>query len=79
MKFSLIVSLLISSVCSNESASSGSPVISPLDARPIERAIEAKTADNSLGSMVKCLHFYNTNVVHGKFEDVQISDYENGG
>lgn len=63
---------LILFVCSNESASSGSPVISPLDARPIERAIEAKPVDNSLGSMVKCLHFYNTNVVHGTLEKVQI-------
>lgn len=47
----------------NEIASSSSPVISPLEARPVERAIEARPADDAMGSVVKCLNFFMTHIV----------------
>lgn len=36
-----------------------------MEARPIERAIEARPVDDSLGSMVRCLSFTKTFIVTG--------------
>lgn len=41
--------------------------ISPMEARPIERAIEARPVDDALGSMVRCLSFTKTFIVTGIF------------
>ena len=49
----------------SDTPSSSSPVIvNPLEARPIERAIEARPADDAMGSMVRCLYLFKTNVVN---------------
>lgn len=39
--------------------------ISPMEARPVERAIEARPVDDALGSMVRCLSFTKTFIVTG--------------
>ncbi|RZF47817.1 hypothetical protein LSTR_LSTR013142 [Laodelphax striatellus] len=36
---------------------------SPIEAKPVERAIESRPVDDSLGSMVRCLAFANTYIV----------------
>lgn len=40
---------------------------SPLEAKPIERQIEARPVDDAMGSMVRCLYFARTFIVSGKF------------
>lgn len=40
----------------------------PLDPKPVERQIEARPADDSMGSFVRCLYFARTFLVSGKFE-----------
>lgn len=42
--------------------------ISPMEARPVERAIEARPVDDALGSMVRCLSFTKTFIVTGIFK-----------
>lgn len=39
---------------------------SPIETRPVERQIEARPVDDSLGSMVRCLHIANTFLVSCK-------------
>lgn len=41
--------------------------LSPMEARPVERAIEARPVDDVLGSMVRCLSFTKTFIVTGNF------------
>lgn len=36
-----------------------------MEARPVERAIEARPVDDALGSMVRCLSFTKTFIVTG--------------
>lgn len=36
-----------------------------MESRPVERAIEARPADDALGSMVRCLSFTKTFIVTG--------------
>ena len=36
------------------------------DSKPVERVVEARTADDSMSSMVRCLYFADTFVVTGK-------------
>lgn len=40
-----------------------------LEARPVERQIEARNADDGLGSMVRCLLFAKTYVTNGELND----------
>lgn len=40
---------------------------SPLDAKPVERQIEARPVEDSVGSFVRCLHFARTFLINGKF------------
>jgi lethal(2) giant larvae protein len=42
-----------------------SGTLSPMEARPVERAIEARPVDDALGSMVRCLSFTKTFIVTG--------------
>lgn len=44
-----------------------SPPFSPLEAKPVERQVEARQIDDSLGSMVRCLYFAKTFIVSGKY------------
>lgn len=39
----------------------------PAETRPIERQIEARPVDDSLGSMVRCLYFARTFIASGKY------------
>ena len=39
--------------------------MSPIEARPIERAIEARPADDAIGNMVRCLCFAQTYIING--------------
>lgn len=39
---------------------------SPLEAKPVERAVEARPMDDGLGSMVRCLAFARTYIISGK-------------
>lgn len=50
----------------NEPSSSSPSVMSPIEAKPIERAIEARPADDAIGNMVRCLCFAHTNIVNGQ-------------
>lgn len=38
---------------------------SPLDAKPVERQIEARSVDDSMSSFVRCLYFARTFLVNG--------------
>ncbi|PNF23205.1 Protein lethal(2) giant larvae [Cryptotermes secundus] len=42
------------------SSSAGPGGLSPLEAKPVERQVEARPVDDSLGSMVRCLYFAKT-------------------
>lgn len=58
-----------------------SGTISPMEARPVERAIEARPVDDALGSMVRCLSFTKTFIVTGislfciYVSDIKILDF----
>lgn len=39
--------------------------VSPLDAKPVERQIEARPVDDAMGSIVRCLYFARTFLVSG--------------
>jgi len=39
--------------------------LSPLEAKPVERQVEARPVDDSLGSMVRCLYFGKTFLITG--------------
>lgn len=44
-----------------------------MEARPVERAIEARPVDDVLGSMVRCLSFTKTFIVTGNsFKQVEV-------
>lgn len=38
----------------------------PLDAKPVERQIEARPVEDSMGSFVRCLYFARTFLINGK-------------
>lgn len=38
---------------------------SPLDAKPVERQIEARPVEDSMGSFVRCLYFARTFLING--------------
>lgn len=38
---------------------------SPIEAKPVERAVEARPMDDGLGSMVRCLAFARTYIISG--------------
>lgn len=40
---------------------------SPLDAKPVERQIEARPVDDAMGSIVRCLYFARTFLVSGNY------------
>lgn len=41
--------------------------INPLDAKPVERQIEARPVDDAMGSIVRCLYFARTFLVSGNY------------
>jgi lethal(2) giant larvae protein len=41
--------------------------VSPLEAKPVERQVEARPVDDSLGSMVRCLYFAKTFLITGMY------------
>lgn len=43
-----------------------SQTFTPLEAKPVERQIEARTVDDGMGSIVRCLYFARTFIVSGK-------------
>jgi len=43
-----------------------------MEARPVERAIEARPVDDALGSMVRCLSFAKTFIVTGNLKIIII-------
>jgi len=45
------------------SSSAGPGGLSPLEAKPVERQVEARPVDDSLGSMVRCLYFGKTFII----------------
>jgi hypothetical protein len=47
------------------SSSAGPGGLSPLEAKPVERQVEARPVDDSLGSMVRCLYFAKTFLITG--------------
>jgi hypothetical protein len=47
------------------SSSTGPGGLSPLEAKPVERQVEARPVDDSLGSMVRCLYFAKTFLITG--------------
>ena len=47
------------------SSSAGPGGLSPLEAKPVERQVEARPVDDSLGSMVRCLYFGKTYLITG--------------
>lgn len=46
---------------------------SPLEAKPIERQIEARPAEDSMGSFVRCLYFARTFLIKGRCSDKNTS------
>ena len=40
---------------------------SPIEAKPIERQIEARNVDDGMGSMVRCLYFVKTFLINSKW------------
>ena len=46
--------------------------VSPIEAKPVERQVEARPVDDSLGSMVRCLYFARTFLVNGKFYNTDL-------
>ncbi|XP_044734719.1 lethal(2) giant larvae protein homolog 1 isoform X2 [Chrysoperla carnea] len=46
-----------------QSPDSGGDTFNPLDAKPVERQVEARPVDDSLGSMVRCLYFAKTFII----------------
>lgn len=53
---------------SSPTKSRASPGASP-EPRPVERQIEARNPDETVGSMVRCLYFANTFVTNSKYDD----------
>jgi lethal(2) giant larvae protein len=47
------------------STTAGPGGLSPLEAKPVERQVEARPVDDSLGSMVRCLYFAKTFLITG--------------
>lgn len=47
------------------SSSAGPGAISPIETKPVERQVEARPVDDSLGSMVRCLYFAKTSLISG--------------
>jgi hypothetical protein len=47
------------------SSSAGPGGLSPLETKPVERQVEARPVDDSLGSMVRCLYFAKTFLITG--------------
>lgn len=41
--------------------------VNPLDAKPVERQIEARPVDDAMGSIVRCLYFARTFLVSGNY------------
>lgn len=41
--------------------------VSPAEAKPVERAVEARPVDDALGSMVRCLTFARTYIISGEY------------
>lgn len=39
----------------------------PIEAKPVERAVEARPVDDSFGSMVRCLAFSRTFIISGMY------------
>lgn len=39
----------------------------PLEAKPVERQIEARPVDDGMGSIVRCLYFARTFIINGEF------------
>lgn len=48
----------------HSSPSGTSGTLSPLDTKPIERAVEARPAEDALGSMIRCLYFAHSFVIN---------------
>lgn len=42
-----------------------SQAFNPLEAKPVERQIEARAVDDGMGSIVRCLYFARTFIVSG--------------
>lgn len=39
----------------------------PMEAKPVERQIEARPVDDAMGSIVRCLYFARTFIINGKY------------
>ncbi|XP_046335911.1 lethal(2) giant larvae protein homolog 1-like isoform X1 [Haliotis rufescens] len=50
-----------------------------IDSKPVERVVEARTADDSMSSMVRCLYFADTFVVTGGTHNPSLWAGTNGG
>ncbi|XP_049951670.1 lethal(2) giant larvae protein homolog 1 isoform X2 [Schistocerca serialis cubense] len=46
-----------------EASTPSSAPLSPVEAKPVERQVEARPVDDSLGSMVRCLYFAKTFII----------------
>lgn len=43
----------------------------PMEAKPVERQIEARPVDDAMGSIVRCLYFARTFIINGKYFNLQ--------
>ncbi|XP_041364790.1 lethal(2) giant larvae protein homolog 1-like isoform X2 [Gigantopelta aegis] len=50
-----------------------------IESRPVERAVEARSADDSMASMVRCLYFADTFIVQGASHNPSLWAGTNGG
>jgi hypothetical protein len=51
------------------SSSGAAAASTPIEAKPVERMVEARSADDSMASMVRCLYFADTFIVNGEYSN----------